>query len=198
MSSKFLSHPKLRVLSFIILISALILGGSAVAINVNNTPQGGYLLCVNNKTRVVTFPGTLRCPNGTTSIQIPGSENVSSGSQKDPKQGTSETASPSNTKSEPRCNLEFLIQNKSQVSDVLAKCSSKQLSDLEKSLSEQTMRIQSDLDKLSRESEELRKSGATVDFGALSKQADEGIAKIGSNTSLLTQIIAEVSKRLSK
>jgi len=51
--------------SFGLLVMALILGGvGAQASGVLNSPSGGYLVCVNSKTKVVTHPGTTSCPKG--------------------------------------------------------------------------------------------------------------------------------------
>jgi hypothetical protein len=52
-------------LSVGLLAIALVIGGiSAQASGVLNSPSGGYLICVNPKTNVVTHPGTSRCPSG--------------------------------------------------------------------------------------------------------------------------------------
>ena len=49
-----------------LLVLALIVGGvGAQATGVLNTQAGGYLVCVNSKTKVVTHPGTSKCPKGT-------------------------------------------------------------------------------------------------------------------------------------
>ena len=56
-----------------ILIGFLVSSGSAVAYNKyisDNTPEGGYLLCANNKTKAVTFPNKLKCPSGTTALDM--------------------------------------------------------------------------------------------------------------------------------
>jgi len=51
--------------SVFLLILALIVGGvGAQATSLLNTASGGYLICVNSKTKVVTHPGTSRCPKG--------------------------------------------------------------------------------------------------------------------------------------
>lgn len=56
----FLSRNKSSVF---LLALALIVGGvGASANNHLNSPSGGYLLCVNSRTQVVTYPGTLSCP----------------------------------------------------------------------------------------------------------------------------------------
>jgi hypothetical protein len=55
--------------SLFLLIFALILGGiGAQASGVLNSPSGGYLVCVNSKTKVVTHPGTSSCPSGSKKI----------------------------------------------------------------------------------------------------------------------------------
>jgi len=51
--------------SVFLLVFALIVGGvGAQAAGVLNTPSGGYLLCVNPKTAVTTFPAKTKCPSG--------------------------------------------------------------------------------------------------------------------------------------
>lgn len=51
--------------SVFLLVFALIVGGvGAQATGLLNTSSGGYLVCVNSKTKVVTHPGTSTCPKG--------------------------------------------------------------------------------------------------------------------------------------
>ena len=51
--------------SVFLLVLALIVGGvGAQATGLLNTSSGGYLVCVNSKTKVVTHPGTSSCPKG--------------------------------------------------------------------------------------------------------------------------------------
>ena len=51
--------------SVFLLVLALILGGvGAQATGLLNTSSGGYLVCVNSSTKVVTHPGTSSCPKG--------------------------------------------------------------------------------------------------------------------------------------
>ena len=51
--------------SVFLLVFALIVGGvGAQAAGLLNSPSGGYLVCVNSKTKVVTHPGTSTCPKG--------------------------------------------------------------------------------------------------------------------------------------
>jgi len=57
--------------SFGLLVLALILGGvGAQASGVLNSPSGGYLVCVNSKTKVVTHPGTTNCPKGSDKLVL--------------------------------------------------------------------------------------------------------------------------------
>ena len=51
--------------SVFLLVLALIVGGiSAQATGLLNSPTGGYLICVNPKTQVVTHPSISKCPKG--------------------------------------------------------------------------------------------------------------------------------------
>jgi hypothetical protein len=55
--------------SVFLLVLALIVGGiSAQATGLLNTSSGGYLVCVNSTTKVVTHPGTANCPKGNTKL----------------------------------------------------------------------------------------------------------------------------------
>lgn len=48
-----------------LLIFAFVMGGAgAQASVILNSPSGGYLVCVNSTTKVVTHPGTTTCPKG--------------------------------------------------------------------------------------------------------------------------------------
>ena len=48
----------------------LLSGTVAYSYSVNNTPEGGYLLCVNSKTKAVKFPNKLSCPSGFKSLEL--------------------------------------------------------------------------------------------------------------------------------
>lgn len=55
----------------ILFIFALIVGGvGAQASGILNSPEGGYLVCVDSKTKVVTHPGTSNCPKGTKKLVL--------------------------------------------------------------------------------------------------------------------------------
>ena len=61
--------------SFVIgfVIGAILFSGSAYAISnyvSDNTATGGYLLCANKTTKVVTFPNKLSCPSGTVALDM--------------------------------------------------------------------------------------------------------------------------------
>jgi hypothetical protein len=52
---------------------ASLFSGGAVAYNAyvsDNTPEGGYLLCANKKTKVVTYANKLVCPSGTLPLDL--------------------------------------------------------------------------------------------------------------------------------
>ena len=54
-----------------LLVLTLVLGGvGAQASGVLNSPSGGYLVCVNSKTKVVTHPGTSNCPKGSKKLVL--------------------------------------------------------------------------------------------------------------------------------
>jgi hypothetical protein len=56
-----------------LIVGAVVFSGSAIALNnyvSDNTPENGYLLCANKKTKVVTFPNKLSCPLGTTPLDL--------------------------------------------------------------------------------------------------------------------------------
>jgi hypothetical protein len=56
-----------------VIVGGVLFSGSAIALNnyvSDNTPENGYLLCANNKTKAVTFPNKLSCPSGTTALDL--------------------------------------------------------------------------------------------------------------------------------
>jgi hypothetical protein len=56
-----------------VIAGAVFFSGSAIALNnyvSDNTPENGYLLCANKKTKAVTFPNKLSCPSGTTALDL--------------------------------------------------------------------------------------------------------------------------------
>ena len=53
-----------------LLVIALFFGSSALAVGALNTPVDGYNFCVNNTTKVVSFPAAKKCPKGSTLINF--------------------------------------------------------------------------------------------------------------------------------
>jgi hypothetical protein len=53
-----------------IVIGLTLAGGAAFSATIFNTPATGYLLCVNQKTKVVTYPATQKCPSGSSKLII--------------------------------------------------------------------------------------------------------------------------------
>ena len=61
--------PRFRfIVGFV--LGSLVFGTAAYSVNVDNTPVRRYLLCYNEKTKAVTFPGKLSCPSGTKSLEL--------------------------------------------------------------------------------------------------------------------------------
>ena len=57
--------------SVFLLVLALIVGGvGAQATGLLNTKSGGYLVCVNSKTKIVTHPGASSCPKGSKKLVL--------------------------------------------------------------------------------------------------------------------------------
>ena len=170
------------------LIASLMFGGAAIAVNINNTPEGGYLLCANNKTRAVTYPGTLKCPSGTTAIEVPGRSAMQGPDQ------NADSPSPIPTKSSPsaapsgdsRCTLNYLKSNPTQASLVVPNCSIQQLTQL-----------QADLNTFSQQCS-LLTPPASNDPKA-SEKADayaKSIAECKSGISILTAVVNEIAKKV--
>ncbi len=114
-----------------LLAGAMLAGGVAYSASVNNTPEGGYLLCANNKTRVVTFPSKLSCPSGTKPIEVAGafgsSNNYAEESVED--SPTPATSKPTKNTSA-RCNLDYILQPNADVDAGVASCTPKELNNL--------------------------------------------------------------------
>jgi hypothetical protein len=59
--------------SIFLIAGATLFSGSAIASQIylsDNTPEKGYLLCANNKTKAVTYPKKLKCPSGSTALDL--------------------------------------------------------------------------------------------------------------------------------
>jgi len=61
--------PRIRFIAGFVL-GSLLCGTAAYSVNVDNTPEGGYLLCYNSKTKAVTYPGKLSCPAGSKALEL--------------------------------------------------------------------------------------------------------------------------------
>lgn len=51
-------------------LALIVVGVGAQAAGLLNTKSGGYLVCVNSKTKVVTHPGTSKCPKGSKKLVL--------------------------------------------------------------------------------------------------------------------------------
>jgi hypothetical protein len=66
-------QKKLTKFTLFLLVGTALFSGSAIASQIylsDNTPEGGYLLCANNKTKAVTYPKKLNCPSGSTALDL--------------------------------------------------------------------------------------------------------------------------------
>ena len=187
------------------LIASLLFTAGAVAVNVNNTPQGGYLLCANTKTKAVIFPGTLKCPNGTKEIFVPGSNMVTSDNSENTSNNSS--SNQSNGKGNLNCNLTYLQNNPNQIETIVPQCSNIELSKLQNDLSKYDqdfqLRIQTEQNKLKdlQRDADAKKGGAGAQAAAdaVEKQAllvADLISKIKNNTSILTAIVLAIQKKV--
>lgn len=86
---------KYKILSSAIAAIVLI-GGVGFASVLYNTPSSGYLLCVNNKTKVVTFPNAQTCPAGNTQLVL-GAQTTSEATNNSEVLGTTEPTIISNS-----------------------------------------------------------------------------------------------------
>jgi hypothetical protein len=64
----FISKNKSSVL--LLVLALIVVGMGAQAAGLLNTKSGGYLVCVNSKTKVVTHPGTSKCPKGSKKLVL--------------------------------------------------------------------------------------------------------------------------------
>jgi hypothetical protein len=114
-----------------LLVGAMLVGGVAYSTTVNNTPEGGYLLCANNKTRVVTFPSKLSCPSGTKPIEVAGAFSASNDYAEESVEDSPTPATSKPTKNaSARCNLDYLLQPNADVDAGVASCTPKELNNL--------------------------------------------------------------------
>lgn len=203
----FKNAPRFKFISGFITAS-LIFGASAVAVNVNNTPQGGYLLCVNNKSKVVTFPGTLKCPGGTSPIEIPGNSNVNFASENNTSGNSKNNSNQNNAGSgNKNCNLSYLQKNPTQVNTVVSQCSSTELAKLQTELSDFEKESENKIAQAQQKLEELKKKSKEQSGTATALSAQEAVdqqaalvadlvASIRSNLAILTAIVNAIAKKV--
>jgi hypothetical protein len=63
-----------------LVLSIMLVSTTAIALDASNTPDTGYILCVNKKTKAVTYPATLNCSSSETKLVIAGQKQASQGS----------------------------------------------------------------------------------------------------------------------
>jgi hypothetical protein len=64
-----------------LVLSIMLVSTTAIALDANNTPETGYVLCVNKKTKAVTYPASLKCASTETKLLIAGQKQNDSSSQ---------------------------------------------------------------------------------------------------------------------
>jgi hypothetical protein len=62
-----------------LVLSIMLVSTTAIALDANNSPETGYVLCVNKKTKVVTYPASLKCATSETKLVIAGQKQSASG-----------------------------------------------------------------------------------------------------------------------
>ena len=63
-----------------LVLSIMLVTTTAIALDANNTPETGYVLCVNKKTKAVTYPAALKCASTETKLLIGGQKQSSASS----------------------------------------------------------------------------------------------------------------------
>ena len=199
--------PRFRFISGFI-VASLIFGFSAFAVNVNNTPQGGYLVCVNNKTRVMTYPGTLKCPSGHSQIEIPGISNINSDSNTNTASTNKNNSDGStNTSGNKNCNLPYLQKNPNQINEIVSQCSSSDLNKPQMDINQNEIDTQNKVNLAQQKLDDLRKkakelsgtAGATAASDAVALQASlvaELIATTQKNLTIITAIVNAIAKKV--
>ena len=60
-----------------LVLSIMLVSTTAIALDASNTPETGYVLCVNKKTKAVTYPASLNCSSSETKLLIAGQKQSS-------------------------------------------------------------------------------------------------------------------------
>jgi hypothetical protein len=101
-------------------------GTAAYSLTVNNTPEGGYLLCYNTKTSAVTFPGKLKCPRGTKALEVAGVNGAYSTNPSTVEPSTS----PTPAKTSLKCTLAYLMKPGVNIAEGVASCNGNEIDKL--------------------------------------------------------------------
>jgi len=64
-----------------LVLSITLVSTTAIALDASNSPETGYVLCVNKKTKAVTYPASLNCSSSETKLLIAGQKQGASSSQ---------------------------------------------------------------------------------------------------------------------
>ena len=64
-----------------LVLSIMLVSTTAIALDANNTPETGYVLCVNKKTKAVTYPASLKCASTETKLLIGGQKQSDASAQ---------------------------------------------------------------------------------------------------------------------
>jgi len=140
------------------IVGVVMSGGAAYSLSVNNTPEGGYLLCYSTRTGSVTFPGKLSCPNGTKSLEVSG---VNTPRTQIPSSSLP-TATPSPAQSNLKCTLGYLLKYGSNIPEGIASCTDGQMSKLMNEIQVAIDEASSNNANDSTESEETKKKLNTI------------------------------------
>ncbi len=60
-----------------LVLSIMLVSTTAIALDASNTPETGYVLCVNKKTKAVTYPASVNCSSSETKLLIAGQKQSS-------------------------------------------------------------------------------------------------------------------------
>jgi hypothetical protein len=126
-----------------LVVGALLSSGAAYSLSVNNTSEGGYLLCYNVKTTAVTFPGKLSCPTGTKPLEVAGV--YSTPVPGSPRSTRSATPKPSALST--KCTLAYLRSAGANIAGGIESCAGSQFTALLQELETSSSSSTSEIDK---------------------------------------------------
>jgi len=70
MSNKLTIEISKKKMVIFMSVPFLFVGGTAFGLSATNTPNGGYLVCVSKSSKVLTYPGALKCPSGSSQLVL--------------------------------------------------------------------------------------------------------------------------------